>query len=312
MSWNSLAAEMDKRWPVGSSWTQPRLHHMIGSDVYLGFARSGEFSNPKAHAPIVTRVEWEAAQGNGKPREWRGIPRLLSGIARCATCGYSLRKDYTRPHFAKYACGGRKAKAVCASPVTIGAERLDNYLSDLFLERLRAEPVVIGGTSAPDDLVEAVRRLEDAEAEVQTFMSTTLVTDVGVELFEAQTRQRVDAVGAARTQVAELQRLQPSVTLTAAVLDEWPTLRSRSDTRSCLRLSMLFSCHPLPVVALVGRSGSVSTSAGSETISRISLGWQPDHRRSGRFARITWRNSSVTACWKSDSSRAIMSAPRQS
>ena len=238
MSWNSLAAEMDTRWPVESSWTQPRLHHMIGSDVYLGVARRGSTSTAR---PMTRSSRGRSGRPLREMGSWaREWPVLLavSGIARCATCGYALRKDYTRADFARYACGGRKAKAVCASPVTIGADRLDGYISDLFLERLRAEPVVIGGTPAPEDLVEAVRRLEGAEAELEAYLSAS-VTFVGAKLFEAKVRERHDAVSAARAEVAELQRLQPSVALTAAVLDEWPNSHCRG---AALPLVCGYSC----------------------------------------------------------------------
>jgi hypothetical protein len=223
-SWHSLAAEMDKRWPVEGSWTPQRLQHMIRSDVYLGVARSGEYVNREAHEPIVSRAEWEAAQGDGKRREWRGEPRLLSGIARCATCGYALRKDYSRADFARYSCAKRKAGAVCDGPVTIGSDRLDEYVTGLFLDRLRAEPVSIGATPAADDLVDAVRELEDAEVELDVYMSTNLASAVGVDVFQAGATKRAEVVNAARARVAEVQRLQPAVALTTSVIDEWPDL----------------------------------------------------------------------------------------
>ena len=46
----------------------------------------------------------------------------------------------------------------------------------------------------------------------------------GTEAFEAGARQRADAVNGARARVAELQRQQPAVPLTTAVVDEWPSL----------------------------------------------------------------------------------------
>ncbi|CAN5245327.1 hypothetical protein BH20ACT13_BH20ACT13_05220 [soil metagenome] len=224
VSWHSIAAEMDERWPVEGSWTPQRLQHMVSSDVYLGVARSGEYGNREAHELIVSRAQWEAAQSNGDRREWRGTPRLLSGIARCATCGYALRKDYTRPDFARYACGKRKAGAVCECPVTIGSDRLDEYITESFLDRLRSEPVSIGATPAGDDVVDAVRELEEAEVELEAYISTNLASTVGVEVFQTGATKRADAVNAARARVAELQRLQPAVALTTSVIDEWPSL----------------------------------------------------------------------------------------
>jgi hypothetical protein len=135
-----------------------------------------------------------------------------------------LRRDYTRADFARYACGKRKAECVCPQPVTIGADRLDTFVEEAFLERLRSEPVVVDATPAEDDVVAAVKRLEDAEAELDLYMSTTLVSAVGKERFEAQAHSRADAVNAARTEVVDLQQFPPAVALTASVIDEWPSL----------------------------------------------------------------------------------------
>lgn len=233
ISWYSICGHMDEGWPVGGSWTPQRLQHMIRNEVYLGVARSGDYVNRDAHPAIVTRAEWEAAQGDGKPREWRGEPRLLSGIARCATCGYALRKDYTRANFARYSCAGRKAGGVCEHPVTIGSDRLDNFITETFLERLASEPVSVGATPAGEDLVDAVRRLENAEAELAAYMSTSLVSVVGTEVFEMGVRQRSDTVAAARADVGELQRALPAIAITTALVDEWPNL-STEERRSIL------------------------------------------------------------------------------
>jgi hypothetical protein len=141
---------------------------------------------------------------------------------------------------------------------------LDDYISGLFLERLRVEPVVIRGTPAADDLVEAVRRLEDAEAELEAYLSAS-VKFVGVELFEAKARERVDAVSAARARVAELQRPQPSVALTVAVLDEWPNL-TVEERRSLLSAAI----HAVLVSPAAGRGSRRSVGK------RVDVFWAGD------------------------------------
>ncbi len=182
--------------PLDSAWTPQRLRpHDPQRTFTSGSRRSGEYVNREAHEPSSRASSGRPLRGTGSVESGSGAPRLLSGIARCATCGYALRKDYTRPDFARYACGGRKAKAVCSSPVTIGAERLDNYVTDLFLERLRSEPVC----HRCHPCGRGARRgrageLEEAEAELAAYMSTNLVSIIGPEAFEAGARQRADAV----------------------------------------------------------------------------------------------------------------------
>ena len=111
-SWKRICEHLDREHTQenGASWTPQRCQWIVGNRVYLGEARQGVIVNPDAHEPIVDRIEWEAARPNGRRREWRVEPRLLSSLARCATCGYALRKDYTRADYPRYACGGRKAR----------------------------------------------------------------------------------------------------------------------------------------------------------------------------------------------------------
>jgi DNA invertase Pin-like site-specific DNA recombinase len=234
VSWNSIAAEMDRRWPLEGAWTQQRLRHMVGSDVYLGVARSGNHVNREAHAAIVTRAEWEAAQTKKRRTRSRGAPRLLSNIARCATCGYGLRKDKARSDYDRYSCPGRRAKGICEHPVTVGRERLEAFITETFLKRLDAEPVVVGATTVGEDVVDAVRRLEDADAELRRYLGmTTLVRNVGEEAFAAGARERVEARDAVRVEVAELQRALSAAPMPTALADEWPNF-SVEERRSVL------------------------------------------------------------------------------
>jgi site-specific DNA recombinase len=223
VSWATICGRLDTELPQAGAWTPQRLQWIIQNRAYLGESRQGDVANPDAHEPLVSRVEFEAAQGNGKRREWRGEPRLLSGLVRCATCGYGMRRDYSRRDFARYSCGARKARGVCAHPVTIGAERLDTYVSETFLARLSDEPVVLEGTPIEDSLVEAVAALEQAEAELAAYRSTSLVTVLGEATFTAGIVERAEAVTQASALVAEL-RQRETMPASADVLNEWDEL----------------------------------------------------------------------------------------
>jgi DNA invertase Pin-like site-specific DNA recombinase len=224
-SWKTICENLDREHQQAGTWTPQRCQWIVRNRAYLGEAKQGKISNPDAHEPIVDRIEWEAARPNGKRREWRGPPRMLSGLARCATCGYALRRDYTRANYMRYACAGRKARGgVCTHPVTIGADRLDAFMEEAFLDRLSSEPVVLEAIPAEDSLVEAVAVLEQAEAELDAYRSTSLVTVLGAERFEAGIRERADAVNAASAKMSALRRQAPVIPLGADLLDEWGTL----------------------------------------------------------------------------------------
>lgn len=222
-SWSSICERLDAELPQAGAWTPQRLQWIIRNRAYLGESRQGAVVNPDAHEPLVSRVEFEAAQSNRKRREWRGEPRLLSGLVRCATCGYSLRRDYARRDFARYSCGARKARGVCSHPVTIGADRLDAYVSEAFLARLADEPVVLEGTPIEDSLAEAVAALEQAEAELAAFRSTNLVTVLGEAAFASGITERAVTVTQASARVAELRQSQTMPTA-ADVIAEWGDL----------------------------------------------------------------------------------------
>jgi site-specific DNA recombinase len=223
-SWGSICERLDKELPQVGTWTPQRIQWVIKNRAYLGEARQGDVVNTDAHEPIVSRVEWEAAQSNGKRREWRGEPRLLSAIARCGSCGYALRRDYSRSDFLRYSCSKRSATGICEHPVTIGADRLDAYVAEAFLARLAEEPVVLEGAPVEDSLAEAVASLEAAEAELTAYRSTSLVTVLGEQAFTAGIVERAEAVNQAGAQVAELRRRQTSIPLTAELASEWEDL----------------------------------------------------------------------------------------
>ncbi|MEO8092957.1 MAG: recombinase family protein, partial [bacterium] len=97
-SWRELGDYLrnhDVATPYGTTHWQPRaLSHVISNSVYLGEARSGEFTNPKAHDPIVDEATWKAAQNAKGERPVNGMGgALLAGVLRCAGCGYVLKPD---------------------------------------------------------------------------------------------------------------------------------------------------------------------------------------------------------------------------
>lgn len=224
VSWHTICEHLDRTSPraVGA-WTHQRIDWMVRNRVYLGEARSGDLRNAEAHEPIVSRVEWEAAQSRGERRPFRGVPALLSGIARCGSCGYALTRNWARPDFPNYGCGKRRARGLCPRPVVIGLRRLDAHVEEAFLERLRTEPIVIEGVPVSEHLADAVTQLEAAEAELAAYRATNLVSVLGHDAWVAGITERAEAVERAQRLVVERRGIAslPSVTNLAA---EWPRL----------------------------------------------------------------------------------------
>ncbi len=223
VSWHLICEHLDATCPRGGAWTHQRLDWMIRNRVYLGEARQGDVRNADAHEAIVTREQWEAAQSRGVRRPWRGVPALLSGIARCGSCGYALTRNWSRPGFPTYGCGKRRAKGICPQPVTIGAARLEAFVEETFLEWARAEQIVFEGVPVEERLTDALAAAEQAEAELVAYRATNLVSVLGSEQWGAGITERAEAVRSAQERVQAIRQTAP-LPQTSDVLSDWPRL----------------------------------------------------------------------------------------
>jgi hypothetical protein len=162
------------------------------------------YVNATAHEPLIDLATFSAAQHPRgavlRPARSEGGEFSLSGILRCATCGYALeptRTSASRGSRRRYRCKRRHAGGLCQEPVSTQAEPVEalvidfyeNYWRELF--EARTSPVILLGEPAPDldGLTEALavaeRRLEQALApEVQ---------DAAAEGWAAMVRRRREA-----------------------------------------------------------------------------------------------------------------------
>lgn len=82
-----------------SRWAQGVVYGILRNPVYAGHARFGVAYNPNgAHEPLVPEETWRAAQTVGRGErsrrdDWE--PALLTGLARCAHCGYAMHVNTT-------------------------------------------------------------------------------------------------------------------------------------------------------------------------------------------------------------------------
>ena len=169
---------------------------------YLGYSRQGDHVKRKAHDPLVSRAEWEAAQRprvSARPKVGDGL--LLVGLARCASCRYRL-KGHRKT--GSYGCAGHHASGDCPHPTSIRAAALDEFVLGTFWTQFATTTLVepIEATAALDAAVAAV---ETAEHELESYVATALVDVVGAEVFRRGVEARQRAVDEARSLLADAQ-----------------------------------------------------------------------------------------------------------
>jgi DNA invertase Pin-like site-specific DNA recombinase len=236
--WTALAQFLDAsgvRGPYGNaSWSTSAVSKLIRNPAYLGQARSGSAVNPAAHAPLVSRAEWEAAQGGrhvSTPRKGDGL--MLAGIVRCAGCRYLMKPDSMRgrngERLGLYRCRGRHAAGKCPAPASVLARVLEPHVEALFLAAIGPDgPLAesIDGSVAVDS---ALVELEAAEHELDAFLAdTALRASIGAGRYQRSAEQRVAAVEAAQAKLAEARQqssFAAAVPVTPGGLSHaWPSL----------------------------------------------------------------------------------------
>jgi hypothetical protein len=254
----SLVAEAFRRRALGTSWTElarfleengvypptenehwstTGISNLLRNRVYLGEARSGEVVNPRAHEPLVTQAEFDAAQGGRtllKQRDGSVASKaLLGGLARCAGCGHTLkiagsRDKRTGESYPVYYCIGRYAKGLCQARATIRASTLDSYVETQVLAALREEGGLLAQAAlASEQIEEASRRVADAEHELDVFVGNpTLLSLLGEAKFVEGVAVRQRALDEARRELGELrsQRLLAKELPSGDLLSAWPEL----------------------------------------------------------------------------------------
>jgi DNA invertase Pin-like site-specific DNA recombinase len=248
-SYTELAAFLDEHQvpPSGGGryWSITGVTNLLKNPVYLGQARSGAIVNDEAHEPIITRAEFDAAQGSTtqlQPRDGSVASlALLGGLARCAGCGHTLKitgntAKKTGERYPVYYCVGRYGKGPCPSRATIRASYLDDYVEERVLEALQAEDGLLAqAVQADAELEQARRELETAEHELALYLETDLIAVVGQEAFVHGVQTRQQRIDDARERLANLQSqsLIANELTSGSLLDAWPELTT-SEKRTLL------------------------------------------------------------------------------
>jgi site-specific DNA recombinase len=218
-------------------WSANGIASLIKNPVYLGQARSGKVVNDKAHEPLVTRAEWDAAQG-GKTllrsgAESLASKTLLKGIIRCAGCGHTLKiagslDKKSGSRYPTYYCIGRYAKGHCPSRATIRASRVDQFVEEQVLAALTSEGGPLAqAVEASEKTEEAARTVAAAEHELDLFVTNPqLLSTIGQDKFMQGVDARQRALDEARAALAELrsQSTLASELTSGDLLAAWPEL----------------------------------------------------------------------------------------
>jgi DNA invertase Pin-like site-specific DNA recombinase len=248
-SWADIARYLEQHKaypPTGNKhWSKVGVAHMIQNPVYLGEARGGKYVNKNAHDPLVTRAEYDAAQGINKSlfrtRDNSVASKaMLGGIARCAGCGHTLKitgntDRKTGERYPIYYCTGRYASGPCPSRTNIRASLLDAYVEAQVHSALEEEGGVFAqAVDASERVDEAARAVEDAEHELDLYLTNPkLLTLLGEAKFLQGAEARQHALDETRTHLAEL-RTRTMLTDELAdgdLLHAWPSLTIQEKRR---------------------------------------------------------------------------------
>jgi len=141
-SWGSLATWL--RDSGGSPTTERTTVKWIVSNVtYLGWSRSGEKVNKKAHPSIVSQLLFDGAnavKGRRPPYDGRiSAQALLAGLVTCDGCGHKMQVSMSRGH-PGYSCRSLN----CTAHAGIKAEIADaEVVARLFAYVNRVDPATI-------------------------------------------------------------------------------------------------------------------------------------------------------------------------
>src|SRR5215216_605421 len=240
-SWTELARFLEEQgvYPATGNphWSSNGIATLIKNPVYLGQARSGRVVNDKAHEPLVTQAEWDAAQGGKTLLRSKGdslaAKTLLKGIIRCAGCGHTLKiagslDKKSGSRYPTYYCTGRYAKGHCTARATIRASAVDQFVEQQVLAALEAEGGPLAqAVEASEKTEEAARRVEAAEHELDLFVTNPqLLTTIGQDKFMQGVDTRQRALDEARAELVELrsQSALASELTSGDLLAAWPEL----------------------------------------------------------------------------------------
>jgi DNA invertase Pin-like site-specific DNA recombinase len=196
------------------AWAWQSVKDLLSRRVYLGELRLGELANVEAHEPLTDLPTWQAAQAPpSKPRRPKTGGDLLTGLLRCASCGYSMSPTTRSDGVRIYRCVGGRRGGKCPGPATVRADDVEDAARFALHVLAGATGVMRPKGGAPDlaglrDALDAAqRRLAQAQADD---VQEALGHDAWVAMLAERRRARDDAaaaLGRAEAEAAELESM---------------------------------------------------------------------------------------------------------
>lgn len=183
-------------------WTHKTVRGIVMNEVYVGTAYNGDWETPHAHEAIVSpELFARAHRTKGTKPLGPGEGYLLSGLVRCANCGYAMVHQLERGR-RYYRCLARQhGDGRCPAPVNVNAVDLENYVWSEFVGNyLLGENDVMYAVSDDSDVRQAEERVESLKArsagsmrlvvlavtDSQREQAEQMVREVGIELARAE------------------------------------------------------------------------------------------------------------------------------
>jgi len=145
-SWPSIAKEMQAagyrprpskrdKTERQAEFTPQRVRQIVMSKTYVGTAWNGKRERRGAHPALVKQPLWDRANRTKGTRTDRVADgHLLTGLARCAGCGYVMVVNVTGKGHRTYTCRSRtQGTGHCAAPANANADHLEKFVTDAFL-----------------------------------------------------------------------------------------------------------------------------------------------------------------------------------
>jgi DNA invertase Pin-like site-specific DNA recombinase len=212
-------------------WQPRAVSHLIANRVYLGEARSGDFTNPDAHEPIVDEDTWQAAQRAVGEKPVNGFGgALLSGLLRCGGCGYTLKPDSMLARDGEklrlYRCRTERSSGRCPEPASTLGRVIEPFVISQFFAHIGTKHGE--GTPTGAELEAAEQALIRARSEEAAYLDSQRlgIETVGAEAFWEGARVRRERVHEAEQEHDRLrdQAGLVEVLASADLEQDWPDL----------------------------------------------------------------------------------------
>ena len=186
-----------------AQWSHTTVARMLDREVYLGVAQSGSFRTEHAHDPIVTRKLWaQAHQSAGAKFKAKGDDHLLTGLARCGSCGHVLVRLGREPNI-YYACHNE----ACTAKARCRKDELEAWTEAQFLSEI--EDVELGLAMTNAEVGAAVAAVDQRRAEYDTAVRRMMtLPDDDQLLLDTAGRVVAEAKQALEAAQRELRRTQ--------------------------------------------------------------------------------------------------------